>query len=254
MMTYTAVLIDDEIHCTESLALMMELVAPEINVVAKFNEASKALKFVQNNPVDLLFLDIEMPEMNGFELLGKLDELPFEVVFVTAYDQYAIKAFTYSAISYLLKPVDEDDLRETIERWREKKSKSISQSQLQLMHDLLANTNKLKTKVALPTIDGLEFLEIQSITRCESESNYTRIYCADNNRYLICRTLKEVEKVLQENGFVRVHHSHLINPQYIRKFIRHDGGFIVMDDGQQISVSRTKKDRLFELFANVRRL
>jgi len=253
-MTYTAVLIDDEIHCTESLALMMELVAPEINVVAKFNEASKALKFVQNNPVDLLFLDIEMPEMNGFELLGKLDELPFEVVFVTAYDQYAIKAFTYSAISYLLKPVDEDDLRETIERWREKKSKSISQSQLQLMHDLLANTNKLKTKVALPTIDGLEFLEIQSITRCESESNYTRIYCADNNRYLICRTLKEVEKVLQENGFVRVHHSHLINPQYIRKFIRHDGGFIVMDDGQQISVSRTKKDRLFELFANVRRL
>ena len=253
-MTYTAVLIDDEIHCTESLALIMEVAAPEINVVAKFNEASKALKFLQSNPVDLLFLDLEMPEMNGFELLGKLETLPFEVVFVTAYDQYAIKAFTYSAISYLLKPVDEDDLRETIDRWLEKKSKSISLSQLQLMHDLLANTNKLKTKVALPTIDGLEFLEIQSITRCESESNYTRIYCADNNRYLICRTLKEVEKVLQENGFVRVHHSHLINPQYIRKFIRHDGGFIVMDDGQQISVSRTKKDRLFELFANVGRL
>lgn len=253
-MTYTAVLIDDEIHCTESLALIMEVSVPEIKVLGKFNDTSKALKFLQNNPVDLLFLDIEMPEMNGFELLSKLNRLPFDVVFVTAYDQYAIKAFTYSAISYLLKPVDGDDLRETIDRWLEKKSKSLSLNQLQLMRDLLVNTSKLKTKVALPTNDGLEFLEIQSITRCESESNYTRIYCTDNNRYLICRTLKEVEKILQENGFIRVHHSHLINPQYIRKFIRHDGGFIVMIDGQQISVSRTKKDRLFELFANIERL
>lgn len=253
-MTYTAVLIDDEIHCTESLALIMEVSVPEIKVLGKFNDTSKALKFLQNNPVDLLFLDIEMPEMNGFELLSKLNRLPFDVVFVTAYDQYAIKAFTYSAISYLLKPVDGDDLRETIDRWLEKKSKSLSLNQLQLMRDLLVNTSKLKTKVALPTNDGLEFLEIQSITRCESESNYTRIYCTDNNRYLICRTLKEVEKILQENGFIRVHHSHLINPQYIRKFIRHDGGFIVMNDGQQISVSRTKKDRLFELFANIERL
>lgn len=253
-MTYTAVLIDDEIHCTESLALIMEVSVPEIKVLGKFNDASKALKFLQNNPVDLLFLDIEMPEMNGFELLSKLNRLPFDVVFVTAYDQYAIKAFTYSAISYLLKPVDGDDLRETIDRWLEKKSKSLSLNQLQLMRDLLVNTSNPKTKVALPTNDGLEFLEIQSITRCESESNYTRIYCTDNNRYLICRTLKEVEKILQENGFIRVHHSHLINPQYIRKFIRHDGGFIVMNDGQQISVSRTKKDRLFELFANIERL
>lgn len=253
-MTYTAVLIDDEIHCTESLALIMEVSVPEIKVLGKFNDTSKALKFLQNNPVDLLFLDIEMPEMNGFELLSKLNRLPFDVVFVTAYDQYAIKAFTYSAISYLLKPVDGDDLRETIDRWLEKKSKSLSLNQLQLMRDLLVNTSNPKTKVALPTNDGLEFLEIQSITRCESESNYTRIYCTDNNRYLICRTLKEVEKILQENGFIRVHHSHLINPQYIRKFIRHDGGFIVMNDGQQISVSRTKKDRLFELFANIERL
>jgi two-component system, LytTR family, response regulator len=254
MMTYSAVLIDDEIHCTESLALIMEVAAPEINVLAKFNDATKALKFLQSHTVDLVFLDIEMPELNGFELLEELVALSFDVVFVTAYDQYAIKAFTYSAISYLLKPVDEDDLKDTIDRWREKKNKSLSVSQLQLLQDLLANTNKLKTKVALPTNEGLEFLEIQSITRCESESNYTRIYCTDNNRYLICRTLKEVEQVLRENGFIRVHHSHLINPQFIRKFIRHDGGFIVMDDGQQISVSRTKKDRLFELFANVERL
>ncbi|TDE18021.1 LytR/AlgR family response regulator transcription factor [Dyadobacter psychrotolerans] len=253
-MKYSAVLIDDEIHCTESLALIMAAGVPEINVVAKLNDPVKAVKFLQSHSVDIVFLDIEMPEMNGFELLSKLSDFSFDVVFVTAYDQYAIKAFTYSAISYLLKPVDEDDIRETIDRWLEKKNKSLSISQLHLMRDLLANTNKLKTRVALPTNDGLEFLEIQSITRCESESNYTRIYCSDNSKYLICRTLKEVEKVLQENGFIRVHHSHLINPQYIRKFIRNDGGFIVMDDGQQISVSRTKKDRLFELFANVGRL
>lgn len=253
-MTYSAILIDDEIHCTESLALMMEVVAPEMNVAGKFNDAEKALKFLQNQYVDLVFLDIEMPELNGFELLNRLESLSFDVVFVTAYDQYAIKAFTYSAISYLLKPVDEDDLRDTLDRWRDKKSKSVLPGQLQLLRELLTSTGKLKSRVALPTNDGLEFLDIQSITRCESESNYTRIYCVDKSRYLICRTLKDVEKVLQENGFIRVHHSHLINPQYIRKFIRHDGGYIVMEDGQQISVSRTKKDRLFELFANVGRL
>ena len=251
---YSALLIDDEIHCNESLALLLAKNYPEIRVVEKFTDARKAQEYLRSYPVDLVFLDIEMPGMNGFELLSSLEQLSFDVVFVTAYDQYAIKAFAYSAISYLLKPVDEEDLRDTISRWQEKKNKTLALSQLSIMHELLTNTSKLKTKVALPTSEGLEFLEIRSIVRCESESNYTRLYCEDKSKHLICRTLKEVERVLQESGFVRVHHSHLINPQYIRKFIRNDGGYIVMDDGEQISVSRTKKDRLFELFNTVERL
>ncbi len=251
---YTTILIDDEVHCTESLALLLAKKHPEFKILGKFNESKAALDFLNENQVDIIFLDIEMPTMNGFELLSSVKSLNFDVVFVTAYDQYAIKAFTYSAISYLLKPVDQEDLEESIIRWKEKQNKSLALNQLHLMHDLLTNTNKLKTKVALPASDGLEFIEIKNIMRCESESNYTRLYCVDKTKHLICRTLKEVEKVLKESGFVRVHHSHLINPQYIKKFVRNDGGYIIMDDGEQISVSRTKKDRLFELFNHVERL
>ncbi|WAC14950.1 LytR/AlgR family response regulator transcription factor [Dyadobacter pollutisoli] len=253
-MTYSSVLIDDEIHCTESLQLLLEVASPQIKVVAKFNDGAAALEYLRKHRVDLVFLDIEMPEISGFEILNRLEQLLFDVIFVTAYDQYAIKAFTYSAISYLLKPVDADDLKETLHRWQQKKNKVLAQDQLGLMHDLMTSITKPKTKVALPTSDGLEFLEIQYIVRCESESNYTRLFCKDKSKHLICRTLKEVEKVLHENGFIRVHHSHLVNPRFIKKFLRHDGGFIVMEDGTQISVSRTKKDRLFDLFNNVERL
>lgn len=253
-MTYSAILIDDEVHCTESLRLLLEISAPYVKVVATFNESNAALDYLQTHSVDLVFLDIEMPEMNGFQLLSTLDQFHFDVVFVTAYDQYAIKAFTFSAISYLLKPVDEDDLKDMLKRWHEKKDKTLGQNQVRLALELLANTGKTKTKVALPSSDGLEFLEINSIIRCESESNYTRLYCSDKTKHLICRTLKDVEKVLRENGFIRIHHSHLINPQFIRKFVKKDGGFIVMEDGEQISVSKAKKNCLFELFDNVERL
>jgi two-component system LytT family response regulator len=253
-MIYSAILIDDEKHCTESLELILRHAAPQVKVVAKFNDPEEALQFLKLRQVDLVFLDIEMPGMNGFELLRALDKLSFDVVFTTAYDQYAIKAFAYSAISYLLKPVDEDDLRDTISRWEEKNNKTLELNQLHLLHEILSSKNALKTKIALPTAEGFEFLEIRNIIRCESESNYTRLHCVDKSKHLICRTLKDVERVLQDSGFIRVHHSHLINPHYIRKFIRHDGGFIVMDDGQQISVSRTKKDRLFHLFNNIEKL
>jgi two-component system LytT family response regulator len=253
-MTYSAILIDDEVHCTESLRLLLEISAPHVKVVSAFNESNAALDYLQTHSVDLVFLDIEMPEMNGFQLLSALDKFHFDVVFVTAYDQYAIKAFTFSAISYLLKPVDEDDLKDMLKRWHEKKNKTLEQNQVRLAIELLANKGKTKTKVALPSSDGLEFLEINSIIRCESESNYTRLYCSDKSKHLICRTLKDVEKVLRENGFVRIHHSHLINPQFIRKFVKKDGGFIIMEDGEQISISKAKKNCLFELFDNVERL
>jgi two-component system LytT family response regulator len=253
-MSYSAVLIDDEIHCTESLQLLLNKAVPEVKVAAKFNNAAEAITYLRSHTVDFVLLDIEMPEMSGFEMLNAWEQLPFDVIFVTAYDQYAIKAFTYSAISYLLKPVDEDDLKSTVKRWQEKKSKILVQNQLSIMQQMLNGDRSLKTKVALPTFEGLEFLEIQNITRCESEGNYTWLFCADGSKRLICRTLKEVEKVLSENGFIRVHQSHLVNPRFIRKFVRQDGGFIVMDDGHEVSVSRTKKDRLFEFFSHVERL
>lgn len=251
-MTIRTVLIDDEIHCTESLSLILQKVAPQIEVVAKFNISQEAHVYLQENQVDLVFLDIEMPGISGFDLLNALAPTNFDVIFVTAYDQYAIRAFSYSAVNYLLKPVDDEELSETIQRWD--KNKIFSSMQLSMLQEFINNRIAPKTKVALPTSDGLEFLEINKIIRCESESNYTRIYCADQSRYLICRTLKDVEKVLSENGFVRIHHSHLINPHYIKRFSRQDGGYIQLENGEIITVSRTKKDRLFKLFEHVGKL
>lgn len=252
---YKAVLVDDELHCTKGLSMLLrEYYADKIEVAASFNKPMDALKFLLNQKVDILFLDIEMPGMNGFELLSKLMPLQMDVIFVTAYDQYAIKAFSYSAISYLLKPVDDSELQTVINRWLEKQQKSISVQQLALMKELLDNSHKTKTKVALPTGEGLEFLEISDIVRCESDNNYTRIFCNDKSHYLICRTLKEVEKVLGESGFIRIHQSHLINPQYIRKLLRNDGGSIIMTDGTELGISRAKKDRLYEMLAGVEKL
>jgi two-component system LytT family response regulator len=251
-MTIRTVLIDDEIHCTESLDLILQKAVSQIKVVGKFNRPKDALLFLQANPVDLVFLDIEMPGMSGFDLLNALAPVNFDVIFVTAYDQYAIRAFSYSAVNYLLKPVDDEELVETIQRWDG--NKKFSSQQFTLLQDIISNRTSPKTKVALPTSDGLEFLDINKIIRCESESNYTRIYCADKAKYLICRTLKEVEKVLSENGFVRIHHSHLINPHFIKRFSRQDGGYIQLENGEIISVSRTKKDQLFRLFEHVGKL
>lgn len=253
-MNYTAVLIDDEVHCTESLALLLDQAGLPIQIVGKFNDPGLAAGYLFDYAVDLVFLDIEMPLMTGFELLEKIPNPSFDVIFVTAYDQYAIRAFAFSAISYLLKPVDGQDLVEAVERWLGRKQPAMLPQQMQMLKKYLTEPVMPKTKVAVPTSDGLEFIEINDIVRCESESNYTWLHMRDSARLLVCRTLKEVEQVMRHSGFIRIHHSHLINPQHIRKFIRHDGGVIVMDDGSQLSVSRTRKDRLFELFTYVDRL
>lgn len=253
-MIYSVVLIDDEPHCTESLAIQLAATGLPVQVVGKFNDAKLAVSYLASHQVDLVFLDVEMPAMTGFELLEKVSSPEFDVIFVTAYDQYAIKAFTYSAINYLLKPVDDEELGDTLQKWLVRREKVVLPQQMQLLKNYLANPAKPRTRVAVPTSDGLEFLEISDIIRCESESNYTWLHLNEGAPLLVCRTLKEVEQVLQDSGFIRIHHSHLVNPQHIRKFIRHDGGAIVMGDGSQLPVSRTRKDRLFELFTYVQRL
>lgn len=251
---YDVVLIDDEIHCNESLGLLLAACCPQVNIKAKFNTPREALTWLKSNRADLVFLDIEMPGMSGFDLLARTEGIDFDVIFVTAYDQYAIKAFHYSAISYLLKPVDQEDLRVTLDRWIKKKDKTITAGQLGLMYELLRDTDRHRRRIALPTSDGLEFIEIRNIVRCESDSNYTRIFCTGKEQHLICRTLKEVENVLGECGFLRIHHSHLVNPSYIRKLVRNSGGYIVMEDQTQIPFSKSRKDRLYELLSYVERI
>ncbi|MEO5910322.1 MAG: LytTR family DNA-binding domain-containing protein [Pelobium sp.] len=247
------VFVDDEVHCTESLQILLKKLNRPVEIIGKFNNPLEALPFIKSNSFDILFLDIEMPGMSGFELLHQINDFKFDVVFTTAYDQYAIKAFRFSALNYLLKPIDENELEECLNLWEKKSNKALSNSQFSFFLEALQNPQKNKSKIALPTTDGFEFIEIDEIIRCQSDSNYTNFYLKNGDKFLICRTLKEVESILQHNGFIRIHQSHLINPQYLKKYLRNDGGNVVMQDGVSISVSKNNKSKIVEIFEQIDR-
>ena len=189
-----AILVDDEVHCTESLAILLAKYCPEVTILGKYNKAVEALDALQTTPCDLLFLDIEMPVYNGFELLNRINNPRFEVVFTTAYDQFAVKAFKYSAFDYLLKPIDAEELSTCVKKLSEKQHQANWQEQMGLLKNLLNNSLHRPQKLALPTNGGVEFVNIADIIRCESDSNYTRIHLVGRPLILICKTLKEVEE------------------------------------------------------------
>ncbi len=246
--TIKTVLIDDEQHCTASLAINLAELPYDITVLKSFNNPYEALSYLkENTDIDILFLDIEMPGMSGFELLKQLNQLSFEVIFVTAYNQYAINAFKFSAFDYLLKPIDDTDLEQCIERWLKKKQFGVTPEQLNYLDELL-KVDRAPDKLALPTQDGLELVKICDIVHCNSDSNYTYFYFTDNTTLLICKTLKDVDTVLSKNGFIRIHQSYLINPQHIKKLVKHDGGYLIMSNGSKLRVSKNKKELINNIF------
>ncbi|MAP80660.1 MAG: DNA-binding response regulator [Aequorivita sp.] len=233
------IIIDDEMHCTNVLASLIEKIHSDYTITGIFTNPIEGLEFIKNNPPDLLFLDIEMPKLNGFALLDNLFPINFDVIFTTAYDQYAIKAFRYSAINYLLKPITEKNIVKALSNWEKRRNKT-SDKQWELFQKHLDKTDNECSQIALPTGIGYQIVEIDNIVRCQSDSNYTHIFCKDQNKVLISRTLKEIDELLSEHGFVRVHQSHLINPRYVKGILKHDGGSLVMHDDVEVPVSRQK--------------
>lgn len=243
------VLVDDELHSTASLALHLKEVNENVVVVKCFNKPLEAMTYLLQQPaIDLLFLDIEMPGLNGFDLLKKLSNITFDVVFVTAYNQYAINAFKYSAFDYLLKPIDDHDLEQCLARWMTKKHEGVDERQVALLTELFQQQTPVYKKLALPTTDGLEFVQIDQIIRCQSDSNYTNFYFVDGTSLLICRTLKDVEHTLSPHGFIRVHQSHLVNPKFMQKLVKNDGGYLIMTDNSQLRISKDKKNLVANAF------
>lgn len=247
------VLLDDEYHCLESLETQLKSLNKPIEIIARFSNPIEALPYLRAHVFDILFMDIEMPGLNGFDVLEQLPEHSFAIVFTTAYNQYAIKAFKFSALNYLLKPIDDEELLGCINQWEKKAQKNISIEQYRLFLDILNPLQKTPSKIALPTAEGFEFIAIDQIIRCRSESNYTFFYLNNNIEVLICRTLKEVERILVNYGFIRIHQSHLINQSYLKKFVRHNGGYVVMQDGEEISVSKINKDKITVIFNQIDR-
>lgn len=242
------VLIDDERNSLEMLEWLLKTYCPEANILAMCESAEQGMTAISAYKPDLVFLDIEMPRMNGFDMLEKIGDLKFEVVFTTAYDQFAVRAFRYSALNYLLKPVDPEELQTTFQRMKEKKAVP-SREQIELLFQSLAVRNTPVERIALSTHDGLVFVQTRDIAYCRAESNYTHVILADGQDILVARTLKDLDDTLAGKDFFRVHNSYLVNINHIIRFVRGDGGYIVMPDKAEITISRGKREEFFQLFA-----
>jgi two-component system LytT family response regulator len=239
------IIIDDESHCIKTLTQLLEANFTEINVVATCSDSTKAFDLIQHHLPDFIFLDIEMPKLNGFDLLSKFDPLFFDVIFTTAYDSYAIKAIKYSALDYLLKPIGKEELAFAIEKLKGKRSR-ISHAQIQMATEV---RNKLiPDTIALPTVDGLSFAYVNDIVHCTADGSYTRVFMNDKSEILISKTLGDVEELLSEYNFFRIHHSTLINLKQVKKYIRGEGGEVVMSNGRTLTVARTRKTDFLNVF------
>jgi two-component system, LytTR family, response regulator len=243
-----AIIIDDELHCINTLSRQLEKYCPQIKLLTRCESAAAGMSAIANLQPDLVFLDIEMPRMNGFEMLQHMPKINFEVIFTTAYDQFAIKAIRFSALDYLLKPIDKDELIGAVEKVHSRKDHFLSSQQLDLLLSNLYNQKNGLQKIALPTLEGYELVLAAQIVRCESDGNYTMVYFKNGQKLLVSKTLKDIEELLAGHHFFRVHHSHLINLNEINRYIKGDGGYVVMSDNANVNVARSKKDALLKFF------
>ncbi len=243
------ILIDDEADSLEVMEMLLKTYCPQVKVEAVCNSAEKGIAAINEYKPDVVFLDIEMPNMNGFDMLERFDELFFDVVFITAYHQFAIKAFRYSALNYLLKPVDPDDLLETIRRIEKHKTPPLKEQMEMLMQSVNSSGSQTISRIALTTSYGMLFVETKDIIYCESNDNYTNVKLVGGKKLLISKTLKEIDETLSGPDFYRIHNSFLVNLRHIQKFVRGDGGYVVMDDDTEVSISRTKKQDFLDMFS-----
>ena len=241
-----AIIIDDEPDCVKLLALQLKMYCPQVQVAAECTASSEGILKIKELQPDIVFLDIEMPVMNGFQLLEQVGNINFSLVFVTAYDQFAVKAFRFNALDYLLKPIDGKDLKVAVEKALHQK---LDPQQLRLMKQQLSNGERFQPdKIALPYQNGVTFAEIKNVLYCEADNNYTRFFIAGGQQYIVSKTLGDIQDVLEERNFLRVHRQYLVNLDHIKKYVRGDGNYLIMSNDESIPVARNKKERLIERF------
>jgi len=240
-----ALIIDDEMHCLKTLSMLLKEYCPDVQVVKLCENAEDGIEAIKKFKPDLVFLDIEMPHMNGFEMLEKFSEISFALIFTTGYDQYAIKAFRFSALDYLLKPIDHDELKKAVEKVDRHLQHPLPQ-QLEILLQKIHSQSPPINKIALPTMEGLQMIPVNSIISCESDRNYTVLLLKGKQKIIVSKILKEIEEMLEEHSFLRVHHSYIVNLNEINKYVKGEGGYLVMSDGSSVDVSRSRKDILLQ--------
>ncbi|RKS01829.1 MULTISPECIES: LytR/AlgR family response regulator transcription factor [unclassified Flavobacterium] len=246
----TAILIDDDTNLRNGMKSLLSRYAPEINIIGEADSVESGTALLLQNPPQVLFLDIHLGDGSGFDLLeevNKKGKLNSQIVFITAHEQYAIKAFRFSALDFLLKPVDPEELEKVIGKLKNVIDKNDNVAHIDLLLENIRKKVDNFKRIALSNSDGIHLFEVSDIIRCESEDNYTKFYIKNNKPILISKTLKEYEELLTEHGFERIHQSHLINLAYLKSYIKKDGGYVIMADNSNLPISQRKKDRLQEL-------
>jgi two-component system, LytTR family, response regulator len=240
-----AIIVDDEPLCCQSLQLLLEQHCLDVSVVGVYNNGLTALEGLRQNAVDLVFLDVEMPRMSGFEMLEALGTVTFKLIFTTSYDKYALNALRVSAIDYLLKPIDRRELVQAVEKVRSA-TDAVNSQQLEILLQKVNQPGKPILKIAMPSIEGLEMVPVENILYCESSDNYCYIFLKVGKKMLVTRSMKDMEELLEEHAFARVHRSFLVNLNEVERYVRGDGGYVMMSDGKMIDVSRSKKEELLK--------
>ena len=248
------VLVDDELQSCKSLAIKLRSVAGDIEILGTYQNPGKALSGISKLKPHAVFLDIEMPGMNGFQLLDKIEELDFEVIFVTAYNEYMLNALHVSAFDYLLKPVDTEELKNVLERLRKRLSlhqkPNPKREQFELLGESLKDSHVPK-RIALTTLQGIVFLKINEIIRIEASSNYSTFHLVNKQKILVSKTLKEFEQVLTPQNFFRINRSCIVNTDFISRYKNDDGGIVELQDGTEIGVGPHRKNELVELISRL---
>lgn len=244
------ILIDDEKHSLESLSIEISRHCPEINIIEICKGARSGLRAIREHNPDLIFLDIDMPVMNGFELLEEVRDATFDVIFATAYDEYAVRAIKVSAMDYLLKPVDSNDLKSAVRKVIDKRKQQDSNARLEVLLTNIRSAHDGFQKLAIPTLGGLDFINTSDIVYCEADGSYTNIHTASGDKYVVSKTMKEIAEMLASPAFFRTHQSYLVNLNHIVKYIKGSGGQLVLTDGAVAQVARARKEELMGIIFN----
>lgn len=253
-----AVIIDDETNAREALTNLLGLVCPEVEICGEAKNVDLGIELIKREKPNLVFLDIQMPGKSGFDLLASFEKVDFGVIFTTAYQEYAIRAFRFSAIDYLLKPIDPDELLAAIEKYKSQVAK-VNPEQLQILQEQLDTSRSTRLaerqrndnqRIALPTAEGIHFVQMTEIIQCESLGSYTKFHLVKGPAIVVSRLLKEYEEILDNYYFFRVHQSNIINLEHIKRYVKGDGGQVWMSDNTEIEVSRRRKEEFLSILSD----
>lgn len=251
----TAVLIDDDKHLREGLKALLLRYTNEINIIGEAESVKTGVATLEKLQPQVIFLDIHLADGTGFDILEQLAQkkgkTSAHIVFITAHEQYALKAFKFSALDFILKPVDPEELQNAIEKIKEAVGKSSSFEHIDLLLENIRKKVDNFKRIALSTSDGIHLFEVSDIIRCEAKGNYTEFFIKNHKPILISKTLKEYEEMLKEHGFERIHQSHLINLSYLKSYIKSDGGYVIMADNTNIPIAQSKKEKLQDLIKSL---